>query len=200
MQQQEQTRNSQTEQQFVNGLSVFSCRVLSLCEKEKDIRVLLNLLRLNEPDAYLHSLRVATMMDRCFCPSEDVLIGCLLHDIGKICTPFNLSLHPCPLTKCEREIVRLHTVIGSEILSCYNETILSCVSYHHDESCPIEYVQQLRACDIFDALIHDRPYRVACDEEQTKKILLKNQFNPQWINKIFAVHNEESEAFNGKTN
>ena len=161
-----------------NRLPAFSHRVLSLCEKEKDIRVLLNLLRLNEPDAYLHSLRVATLMDRCFNPTEDVVRGSLLHDIGKICTPFNLSLHPCTLTENEREIVRLHTVLGAEILSCYDEIVLSCVIHHHDESCPLEYIQQLRACDIFDALIHDRPYRTACNEEQTREILQKNNSTP----------------------
>lgn len=33
---------------------------------EKDIRTLMNLLRLKEPEAYIHSLRVATLMDDVF--------------------------------------------------------------------------------------------------------------------------------------
>jgi len=172
-----------------------SKRVLQLYG-EKDIHVLLNLLRLKEPEAYLHSLRVATLMEEVFAAPDDVLRGSLLHDIGKSSTPFDLTLCPRSLTDIEKQIVNIHTLLGVEILSGYNETIINCVNFHHEPSCPIEYVQQLRACDIYDAITSDRPYRVA----QPPNIAIAEMFSigisPDFINAIAkhkAIHYNESE-------
>lgn len=176
----------------------FSLKVLELCG-EKDIRVLLNLLRLKEPEAYVHSMRVSSFMDAIFHASEDVLRGSLLHDIGKSAMPFNLTLFPCALTENEKKIVDAHTLLGAEILSGYNDTILDCVLYHHDGLYPVEYVQQLRACDIFDALTNNRPYRKACTANEAKEIMLKMGIKPLYTNAITMWYNtvnnkNESEA------
>lgn len=169
----------------------FSANVLQLYG-EKDIRTLMNLLRLKEPEAYIHSLRVATLMDDVFHAAEDVIRGSLLHDVGKSLIPFSLTLYPCPLTDNEKKIVGIHTLLGAEILTGYNETILNCVLYHHDELFPAEYVQQLRACDIFDALMSDRPYRTACTLTKTTEIMTGMGINPNLIHSIISKRREQS--------
>lgn len=174
--------NSQTDQELI-----LSPRILQLYG-EKDIHVLLNLLRLKEPEAYIHVLRVATLMDRVFRVSDDILRGSLLHDVGKMVIPFSLTLYPCALTENEKKIVGIHTLLGAEILTGYNETIINCVLYHHDESFVMDYVQQLRACDIFDALMSNRPYRRACSLVKTVEIMTSMGIHPDLIQNIASKH------------
>ena len=152
--------------------------------KEKDIQVLMNLLRLKEPEAYIHSLRVASLMDEAFQSDEEILRGALLHDIGKLSVPFSLSLYPRGLTENERKIMDIHTALGAEILIGYSDTVLNCVKYHHDGTYPVEYVQELRACDIFDALISERPYRPACSMENTMMIMIEMGIDIKYLNAI----------------
>lgn len=178
-----------TMRESVEPKFMFSPKILELYG-EKDIHVLMNLLRLKEPEAYIHSLRVATLMDELFHASDDILRGSLLHDIGKMVTPFNLTLYPCALTENEKKIVGTHTLLGAEILTGYNESIINCVLYHHDELFPIEYVQQLRACDIFDALMSNRPYRKACCLSKTIEIMTSMGIDPNLIQVITSKHTD----------
>lgn len=172
----------------VTETAIFTTKVLELCN-EKDIRVLLNILRLKDPEAYIHSMRTASLMDSVFHASEDVIRGALLHDIGKSVVPFNLTIYPCTLTDNERKIVDTHTTLGAEMLTGYNDTILECVLYHHESYYPEEFVQQLRACDIFDALVNDRAYRKACSVEEAKQIMLKSGINPLFTNELVMWYN-----------
>lgn len=165
----------------------FSANVLRLCA-EQDIRTPMNLLRLREPEAYIHSLRVATLMDEAFHASEDIIRGSLLHDVGKALIPFSLTLYPCPLTENEKKIVDIHTLLGAELLAGYHDTILNCVLYHHDALFPAEYVQQLRACDIFDALMHNRPYRAACSLAKTTEIMTGMGISPSMMHSITSTY------------
>lgn len=163
-----------------------SCSILRLY-KENDIRVLMHLLRLKEPEAYLHSLRVASLMDEVFQEKDEILRGSLLHDIGKLAVPFGLTLYPHSLTQNEKKIIGMHTLLGAEILEEYSETMINCVKLHHDEDCPFEYIQRLRACDIYDALTNERPYRSACTPNEAADIMEGMKINPDHIAALMAT-------------
>ena len=71
-----------------------------------------------------HARRVqgyASALAREVCAADDFLIeavqtAALLHDIGKLAIPDRLLHKPRPLTREEYEHVKLHAVIGAEIL------------------------------------------------------------------------------------
>ena len=128
-------------------------------------------------------------MDAVFHASDDVIRGTLLHDIGKSMVPFNLTIYPCSLNENERKIVDDHTLYGAELLAGYDDVILECVLYHHDALYQKKYIQQLRACDVFDALINDRAYRKACTLKKTKEEMLKMGINPSFTNDLVIWYN-----------
>jgi PAS domain S-box-containing protein len=106
--------------------------------------------------------------------------GAMLHDIGKINIPDSILLKPGPLTRKEREIMRLHPVYAHDLLSaipflCPAIDIPYC---HHEKWDGTGYPRGLKGeeipfnariftvVDVADALISDRPYRRAWPAER----------------------------------
>jgi HD-GYP domain-containing protein (c-di-GMP phosphodiesterase class II) len=100
-----------------------------------------------------------------------------MHDIGKIGIPDAILLKPDALSPEEWRIMKRHTTIGAEILSGNNSDLLQMAQTvalsHHErwdgsgypkglsgENIPL-YGRITIICDVFDALIHDRPYKRA---------------------------------------
>jgi putative two-component system response regulator len=100
-----------------------------------------------------------------------------LHDIGKIGLPDAILLKPGLLTKAEFEQVKVHTVIGAQMLSGSSSPILQLAEEialtHHERWDGCGYPNGLRStsiplsgritaiADVFDALCHPRPYKQA---------------------------------------
>lgn len=100
-----------------------------------------------------------------------------LHDIGKIGVPDSVLLKKGRLTPEEYELMKRHTVIGSAILSGSRLPLLNMgqeiAISHHERWDGAGYPNGLAAetiplvgrlvavADVFDALIHDRPYKPA---------------------------------------
>ncbi len=100
-----------------------------------------------------------------------------MHDIGKIGIPDSILLKPAKLTPEEWEIMKTHTTIGAEILSRNNSKLLQTAKEvalsHHERWDGSGYPKGLKGeeipilgritiiCDIFDALLFDRPYKKA---------------------------------------
>jgi putative two-component system response regulator len=100
-----------------------------------------------------------------------------LHDIGKIGIPDAILLKPGPLTAAEFAQVKLHTLIGAEILAGSQSQLLRLAENialtHHERWDGSGYPRGLRSdqiplhgrivavADMFDALAHDRPYKHA---------------------------------------
>ncbi|ADU64850.1 HD domain-containing protein [Desulfurispirillum indicum] len=69
---------------------------------------------------------------------EDLALGCLLHDIGKIAIPRKiLDKSPSQMTKDERAIVKIHTMLGRRILlnnSRLSQRVraITVVTQHHE--------------------------------------------------------------------
>jgi putative two-component system response regulator len=100
-----------------------------------------------------------------------------MHDIGKIGVPDRILLKPGALTPDEYELMKAHTLIGAEILSGSSAPILRASEQialsHHERwdgrgypygiggvEIPL-FARIVSAADIYDAMIHKRPYKAA---------------------------------------
>lgn len=100
-----------------------------------------------------------------------------LHDIGKIGVPDAILLKPEKLNDAERQIMRTHTTVGAELLSKSNIQHMQMaeeIARHHHEwwdgsgypgnlsGSGIPLAARITAlADVFDALTHKRPYKIA---------------------------------------
>jgi len=116
---------------------------------------------------------------------QELRLGCLLHDIGKLAVPDHILLKPARLNAEETEIVRQHPVTGERIcapLKCLRP-ILPLIRHHHEridgsgypdglygEEIPLK-ARILQVADVYDALTSDRPYREALSSEEALEIL-----------------------------
>jgi putative nucleotidyltransferase with HDIG domain len=99
----------------------------------------------------------------------------LLHDIGKLGIPDRILGKPGPLTPDEYDHVKLHAIIGADILSAvsFPGPLAVIVRHHHENWDGTGYPDGLRGeaipigsrvlaiVDCYDALTSDRPYRRA---------------------------------------
>ncbi|MFN7950013.1 MAG: diguanylate cyclase [Blastocatellia bacterium] len=137
-------------------------------------------------------------------------VGALLHDIGKLAVPDHILNKPGRLTPGEFEKMKIHTIVGAEILSRVNfpYPVVPIVRSHHErwdgkgypdelkgEAIPIT-ARILTVVDCFDAVREDRPYRRGLTREQAINMLLEGsetQFDPQVVN-TFIEHLPQFEA------
>lgn len=108
----------------------------------------------------------------------------LLHDIGKIGIDKEILNKKGKLTKYEFNEIKRHPEIGYQILDApHFEKVRQVILYHHRyldgtgypeyttlQSVPIES-QIISICDIYDALVTDRPYRKAKSKDEAIQIL-----------------------------
>jgi diguanylate cyclase (GGDEF)-like protein/putative nucleotidyltransferase with HDIG domain len=130
--------------------------------------------------------------------------GALLHDIGKIGVPGYILNKPGPLDAEETAIMREHPVIGERIVASvpFLARIRPIVRAEHErwdgagypdrlsgEGIPIE-ARIVHACDAFQAMASDRPYRRARPREWiTEEIRAQagRQFDPQVAQALLEV-------------
>ena len=159
-----------------------------------------------------HSYRVgklASLLAHEFGCDEDtcfmIELAARLHDIGKIGVPDAILLKPDKLNAAEQQIMRTHTTVGAELLSKSNiphmQMAEEIARFHHEwwdgsgypagiSGTAIPLAARITAiADVFDALTHQRPYKVAwpigaaLDEIARLK---GRQFEPQ-LTDLFAV-------------
>lgn len=105
--------------------------------------------------------------------------GSLLHDIGKMGVPDEILRKTGPLNEVEWEVMRRHPVLAYHLLSKipYLRYALDIPYGHHERWDGTGYPRKLRGeqiplaarvfavADVYDALISDRPYRKAIQQE-----------------------------------
>ena len=124
-----------------------------------------------------------------------------LHDLGKIGIHDFVLSKPGPLTIKEWEEVKLHSLVGAEILEPfkYFDGVIGIVRLHHErydgngypygykgEQIPVG-ARILAVADAFDAMISERPYRGAMSITQAIAELKKgsgSQFDPEIVNTL----------------
>jgi putative nucleotidyltransferase with HDIG domain len=157
---------------------------------------LVNALDARDPYSAGHSVAVAVyardLAAEIGLPPEEVrrtYLSGLLHDIGKIAVPDAILRKPAALTEEEFDEIRLHPVIGAQILmpSEHLQDVLPGVRHHHERIDGKGYPDQLRDADIplqariiavadaYNAMTSDRPYRDAMHPELAQRILVQNQ-------------------------
>jgi diguanylate cyclase (GGDEF)-like protein/putative nucleotidyltransferase with HDIG domain len=109
----------------------------------------------------------------------------ILHDIGKLAVPENILSKPGHLTPEEFEKMKIHPIVGSEILDRveFPYPVVPIVRSHHErwdgtgypdglerEAIPVG-ARILSAVDCFDALASERPYRRALTPEEAMRTL-----------------------------
>ncbi len=129
---------------------------------------------------------------------EALKAAALLHDIGKLAVPEHIINKPGKLTPEEFEKMKIHPVVGAEILQRVNfpYPVVPIVRSHHErwdgqgypdglvgEQIPIG-ARILTAVDCLDALATDRPYRRALSLDEAMAHVVKlsgSQFDPRVV-------------------
>lgn len=125
----------------------------------------------------LLSVRIATALGFPKDKIEALEFAALLHDIGKIGIPESILNKPGALSPDELEIIKMHPLIGAQILSIveFFTPAINGVRHHHERWDGAGYpdkvagddidplAQIITLADTFDAMAQSRPYRKALD-------------------------------------
>ncbi|HJR07173.1 MAG TPA: diguanylate cyclase [Pyrinomonadaceae bacterium] len=124
--------------------------------------------------------------------------GALLHDVGKLAVPEYILNKPGKLTAAEFEKMKIHTVVGGDIIKRVNfpYPVEDIVRFHHEKWDGSGYPKGLRAeqiplvariisvVDFYDATRCDRPYRVGMKREDSLALLRRmadSSFDPRVV-------------------
>ncbi|BDG59320.1 HD domain-containing phosphohydrolase [Caldinitratiruptor microaerophilus] len=143
----------------------------------------------------------------------------VLHDIGKVGIPEGILFKPARLTPEEMQVMRLHPVIGWQILSATSERVRDrlgedepffriarqVVRYHHErwdgtgypdglagEAIPLG-ARIVALADVYDALLSRRVYKDAWSPDDAQRYILSQagaQFDPMVVDAFRAVEGE----------
>ena len=132
-----------------------------------------------------------------------------LHDIGKIGVPDSVLLKPGRLTAAEFELMKAHTTIGASILAGSNGPELQLAEVialsHHERWDGNGYPRALAGpaihlagrivavADVFDALVHPRPYKQAWPIERALQEIVAQrgvQFDPDVVDAFMTLDHD----------
>ncbi|RCW66968.1 HD-GYP domain-containing protein [Saliterribacillus persicus] len=175
-------------------------------KNREDVLSFLSDILISDDYVYTHSLNVtiyaialATELKLPKKQIEQIGLGSMLHDIGKVFTPEEILTKPGRLTDIEFEVIKGHTVDGFNFLRKTNTIpllVAHCAYQHHerldgsgyprgikgDEIHP--YGQILGISDVFDAVTSNRVYRDAMLPHQGLEILYAGSgtlFNKDYV-------------------
>lgn len=134
----------------------------------------------------------------------DLRRGALLHDLGKIGVSDFILRKPGPLTESEWAEMRLHPQIGARIIAKVDRLrpVTAMVLHHHErfdgkgypaglcgEAIPLP-ARIFSVVDTVDAMLSDRPYRLAKSAEETLRELRNcagKQFDPEVVETFCGI-------------
>ncbi|GIO07756.1 hypothetical protein J31TS6_37840 [Brevibacillus reuszeri] len=206
---------------FLAILSISSAIRYYRREKENTLNLILTLAKsLDARDKYtaLHSENVAKYaqhialemgLPRKVC--EQIHLGGLLHDIGKIGIPESVLLKPTKLSDEEYDLIKQHPVIGYEMVKHITffkkNGVLDAILYHHERFDGKGYPHGLRGkeipliarilaiADSFDAMTSNRVYRDKSNLTYAINQIRSNkgtQYDPEIVD-IFLKSMEEAD-------
>ncbi len=136
--------------------------------------------------------------------SEQIELAASMHDIGKIAIPDSILHKPGKLTEEEFEIMKQHAEAGGQLLEGADDDLMKMARdiayFHHERWDGTGYPRKLAAeqiplsariasvCDVFDALISERPYKKAWPVEEALRVIKEgsgSQFEPRIVDAFF---------------
>jgi diguanylate cyclase (GGDEF)-like protein/putative nucleotidyltransferase with HDIG domain len=130
--------------------------------------------------------------------------GALLHDIGKLAVPPHILNKPGRLTPAEFDKMKIHTVVGAQILGRvdFPYPVIPIVRHHHEqwdgggypdglkgEQIPIT-ARIISVVDCFDSVREERPFRRGMTRDEAVSLLLRGSgthFDPRVV-ELFIEH------------
>ena len=157
-----------------------------------EVKVLLELIKTSNTTAYNHSIRVAEIVENMLKYTDDfdeetkteIIKGSLLHDVGKIFIPLNLTNYPFRFRSEEYEIIKTHCCISWKIVnSVFSKTVQDICLYHHEKPNGTGYVESLnlyklpkevflvQVADVYEALTTERTYKAGYAKDYALNIM-----------------------------
>ncbi|MBI2723836.1 MAG: HD domain-containing protein [Chloroflexi bacterium] len=150
------------------------------------VAALLQTMRVWEPSNLHHcertadyALAIARELGVDDAAAQEVQVGALLHDIGKVGVDLAVLRKPATLDSDEQENVRRHPEMGASILErVLPPGVVACAASHHEQPDGRGYPHGLReaeiplgalicrVADVFDSLTSDQSYRPAMRVEE----------------------------------
>ena len=131
--------------------------------------------------------RVALRMGLGAKEAREVHYAAMLHDVGKIAVPSEILCKQGPLTEDEWVVMRSHTVVGAELVERIDAFahLAPAIRSSHErvdgngypdgltgDQIPLA-ARIIAACDTYDAIVTDRPYRAARTPLQAREELMR---------------------------
>ena len=147
--------------------------------------------------------RVARRMGLTQSQARDVRYAAMLHDIGKIAVPSEILLKPGKLTEEEWIVMRSHAAVGGDLVARIDAFahLAPAIRASHErwdgagypdglagEQIPLA-ARIIAACDTYDAIVTDRPYRPARTPAQARAELRRvagGQLDANAVEALFA--------------
>ena len=161
-----------------------------------NIEILLRLIKLEDYETYTHCLRTGRITKEILEEEnikiskeekEEIIDGALIHDLGKCLIPCKLQNLPFRLNANEKEIIKIHPVIGEEFINGtrISELTKKIVLLHHTPYKELKEIGLTETemmgiyivsyADKIDALSSKRPYRHPISNEEIIKKLREIQ-------------------------
>ncbi len=144
---------------------------------------------------------------------ENMAIGSIMHDIGKIAISDIILNKPAKLTREEYEVMKLHTVKGGELMrqiskaQSHDSYVYACdIALHHHERWDgggypdglrgdeiTVWSQVVSIADVYDALVSPRVYKKAFDPDVAVNMIKNGEcgvFNPKLLECFLEVEPE----------
>ncbi|WP_069997236.1 HD-GYP domain-containing protein [Cellulosilyticum sp. I15G10I2] len=181
----------------VEGISRITTTLFEELSKKEIVCDVMDL-KMNDDYTYQHCIGVA-ILTTIVCNkmgirkdhAHKIVMGALMHDIGKIIIPKNTLNKPEKLTQEEYELLKTHVEIGYRIVEKNSSvspiTKLAVLCHHEREDgsgYPLGKGDELHigakivgVCDVFHALMSNRPYRQALSVKEVIAIAQMEKIN-----------------------
>jgi diguanylate cyclase (GGDEF)-like protein/putative nucleotidyltransferase with HDIG domain len=192
------------------GLHLRTIEALALAIEAKDVNTYDHLRRVG-----IYAVEIAKELGLPEPELQALQAASLLHDIGKLAIPEHIISKPGRLTAVEFEKLKIHTIIGAEILESveFPYPVVPIVIAHHEKWDGTGYPHGLKAneipigarilsaVDCFDAMTSERQYRRAMPPDEVMRYIISESgksFDPTVVEILAKRYRELEIQVNAK--